>query len=223
MNNLILKFVILLLFLPLITCSSTFIESKSKEVKKFVGEYTLYQATIFEIMRREKFMPKPYYCPAGKYTVGFGCVIDTKREQQLYGQGITYQQAKNEVALQLDNMRKSIEKDAPYKYSLNEQTGMALLFLAMGKERFFKKRPAIYHEYLQGRGIRPAIWRSIDGYHTPSGKRVRVPSMYINRCVELLIFMGKPCKVLEERIDEDVILVKKQQAQIQLDWKKLQE
>lgn len=48
-----------------------------------MGNYKISDKGIEVLKLAENFEPKPYFCSAGKLTIGFGSVIDTKEEEYL--------------------------------------------------------------------------------------------------------------------------------------------
>lgn len=146
-----------------------------------------FEVALFELFRREGYVPNVYRCPAGLETVGFGDVIDTEAEQ-CFRNGMPFSVARAKVYANLKTGGDEIQRRFPGKYpGAPEWLALCLLGHSVGWERLEKKYPAFYREIAEGKPT--ARWLKYCRYIDGRTKKVkRSTNLARTRTVEWLLF-----------------------------------
>lgn len=184
------------------TASAVISETAKEEIAdEQFGEYTLYQATIFKYLAVEGLVLEEYECAAGYKTFGVGCVVDTPEEEALVASGLTYEKVITHLTNEHMNMVARVEKDAPKKYNKRQKYALAMLYLSIGYERFWKKNQKLRRAYEEGHGIPERTWLKQCNYLSKkTGKYVRSEHLYRSKQFEVALFKGNE-KELIKRIE----------------------
>ena len=170
-------------------------DKSSPEVTKF-GQYTLYEVCMYKFIAIEGIVLNTYTCAAGYKTFGIGCVADTPEEKELIRSGLTYEKVRKHLEKEFLNTIDLVERDAPGLYKQNEKAALAMLFLSIGYERFWKKNQSSWSGYKKGEGIPERTWLKQCNYKSIStGKWVRSDHIYSSKKFEVNLFFNRKNKV----------------------------
>lgn len=183
------------------TASATVIEENKDDANEKFGNHTLYQATVFKYLAVEGLILDEYECAAGYRTFGIGCVVDTPEEEELVRSGVTYEKAVKHLMDEHLKMVQRVEKDAPGMYNRRQKYALAMLYLSIGYERFWKKNQRLRRAYEEGHGIPERTWLKQCNYLSKkTGKYVRSEHLYRSKQFEVALFKGNE-KELIKRIE----------------------
>lgn len=180
------------------TASAVISEAPKEDVDEQFGEYTLYQATIFKYLAVEGLILEEYECDAGYRTFGVGCVVDTPEEEKLIQSGLTYEKVIKHLTNEHMKMVERVEKDAPKKYNKRQKYALAMLYLSIGYERFWKKNQKLRRAYEEGHGIPERTWLRQCNYRSKkTGKYVRSEHLFRSKQFEVALFKGDEPELIE--------------------------
>jgi len=185
------------LLLVLIVC----IEKLQKDVEtdmqfNEVKESEIYKACIYKFVATEGIVLKPYVCAAGYATFGIGCVIDTDKERLICIKP-TIETVKEHLIFEWQSVVDGIEADAPNIYTIEQKAALAMLFMSIGKERFFSKNKSHFEGYKNGIGIPEKVWLSQVHYKSKkTGKWIKSKNLVLAKVFEFALFSGDTEKVL---------------------------
>lgn len=147
-----------------------------------------FQIALFELYRREGYVPTAYRCPAGLETIGFGDVIDTDAERRFRTTGMPFSVARAKVYANLKTGADEIGRRFPGKYRDPHQwLALTLLGHSVGWARLEDKYPAFYGEIRQGQPS--ARWLKYCRYRDGKTGAVKKSSnLARTRNVEWLLF-----------------------------------
>lgn len=163
------------------------IERKMVDSNSTADASNPFEVATFEIFRREGYVPKPYQCPAGLETIGFGDVIDTP-EERTYKTGMPFSAARAKVYANFKTGVDEINRRFPGKYNDPAQLlALCMLGHSIGWDRLERKYPPFYAEIAAGKPS--ARWlkycRYIDGR---TGRVKKSSNLERTRRVEWLLF-----------------------------------
>jgi len=175
------------------------------------GKYTLYEVAMYKFIATEGIVLDRYTCDAGYKTFGIGCVNDTPEEEKLIKSGLTYEKVRAHLETEYLKMMERIEKDAPELYKKHEKAALAMLFLSIGYERFWKKNAYLKPSYRLGLGIPINTWLKQCNYKNRKGKWVRSENLYRSKVFETALYKGDVKTVLNstKRFHSDAITIQK--------------
>lgn len=175
------------------------------------GKYTLYEVCMYKFIATEGIVLNMYNCAAGYKTFGIGCVADTPEEEQLVASGLTYDKVRKHLEKEYLKMMERVEEDAPGLYQKHQKAALAMLFLSIGYERFWKKNAYLKPSYRLGMGIPSKNWLRQCNYKTPQGRWVKSKNLERSKAFEVALFNGDIKSVLNstKRFHTDAIIIQK--------------
>ena len=179
---------------------------------KEYGNYTLYEACMYKFIAIEGIVLDNYYCSAGYKTFGIGCVNDTPEENKLIKSGLTYEKVRTHLEKEFLRTMDLVERDAPRLYKKHEKAALAMLFLSIGYERFWKKNQSSWEGYKRGQGFPEWKWlRQCNYKSSKTGKYVRSEHIYGSKKFEVALFNGRNQEVgrMAERFKKDATYLQK--------------
>ena len=168
-----------------------------------------FQIALFELYRREGYVPTAYRCPAGLETIGIGDVIDTPAERALRTCGMPFSYARAKVYANLKTGADEIHRRFPGKYAKpNEWLSLAMLGHSIGWGRLEAKYPDFYREIKSGRPT--ARWLKYCRYRDGRTKAIkRSTNLVRTRRVEWLLFTGNYPALHPLQVDAEKIAKKR--------------
>lgn len=163
------------------------VEAKFQAPGPMTADDDPFEVAVYEIHRREGYVPRPYRCPAGLLTVGMGDVIDTKAEREFLS-GMDFTTARAKVYANLKTGADEVKTRFPGKYTKpNQLFALSLLGHSIGWDRLQRNYPEFYREIQNGT---PSVrWLKYCRYRDKrSGRMKTSPNLVRTRRVEWLLF-----------------------------------
>lgn len=173
----VIAIMIRIFFTVLLVSGSLTLADKTIDVETPVS---MYEAAILHLKETEGFRGKPYYCPAGYLTIGYGTQI----------QDASLQVDKRKATSMLVNKYKEI-KDQLYKdFPDNKEHEIVALTLLVYNLGYTKFRQSKLYQNVKTNSVKKSEWLSYCKYKNKLGIYVTSKSLKQRREYEWLLYSG---------------------------------